>query len=93
MAADKLTFYKGEKREVTATVTSKNPMDTVVVASAKFELRKSSSKTLVQKGSCEVSGNEATALLDLAEKGEFELKVTFFVGREEVIDKTTVVVE
>lgn len=93
MAADKITFYKGEKREVTATVTSKNSMDTVIIASADFELRKSANKVLVQKGTCEVSRNEATALLDLAEKGEFELKVISFVGREKVISKTLIEVE
>ena len=55
MGVNKITFNKGEKREVTATITSKNPKETVVVASAEFELRKASDCSIVQKGTCEVA--------------------------------------
>lgn len=93
MAVNKITFYEGEKREVTATVTSRNSKETAVIASAEFELRKTYDNSIIQKGSCEVIGNEATVFLDLVKKGEYELKVISSVGREVVINKTLVVVE
>lgn len=93
MGINKITFNKGEKREVTATITSKNPKETVVVASAEFELRKTSDCSIVQKGSCEVTGNEVVVFLDLAKKGDYKLKIISSVGREVVISKALVVVE
>ena len=89
----KITFNEGEKRELTAIITSKNRKETVVIASAEYEFTKTFDGTVIQKGSCEVSGNEATVLLDLAQKGDYELEVTASVGREVIIKKVLVAVE
>ena len=93
MGVNKITFHEGERRELTATVTSKNPKETVVIASAEFELRKVYDDSLVQSGSCDVVGNEATVFLDLNLKGNFVLKTTSYVGREVIIKKILVDVE
>lgn len=86
-----ITFNEGEKRELTATIRSEKENDVVVIASAKFELKKFSGD-VVQSGICEISdsGNEATIFLDLAEKGSYELETEFNVGRE-VIKKKRIV--
>ena len=91
--AAKITFHQGEKRKVTATVTSKNIKDAVVIADARFELSKVNNNQVIQKGSCEVKRNEATSFLDLSEKGNFELKVISSVGREVIISKVLIDVE
>ena len=86
-------FKKGEKRELTAVVNSKNPKDVVVIASSEYELKKSLDGSIVQKGSCEIEGNEATVFLDLSQKGKFELEITSSVGREVIKSKSSIVVE
>lgn len=88
MVLNKLTFYKGEKREVTATITSKNTKEVVVIASAEYELFNTCDNSIVQKGSGEITGNEVTVLLDLIKKGNYKLKITSHVGREVIINKT-----
>ena len=88
-----MTFIEGEKREVTATITSKNPDETVVIADAHFELLKKSNNSVIQSGACEFTGNEVTVLLDLAEKGSYVLKITSNVGREVIKSKVLVDVE
>lgn len=93
MAVNKITFHEGEKREITAVITSKNLQDLVIIASADYELKKTGDSAVVQKGSCEIEGNEVTIFLDLIERGVYELKITASVGREVIIDKTLVVVE
>lgn len=93
MPTNKITFYEGEKREVTATVTSKDPKETVVITSAKYELQKTYDDSIIQEGSCEIDGNEATALLDLSKKGEYKLTITSQVGREVLVKKTLVVIK
>lgn len=93
MGSNKITFNEGEKREITAIVTSKNQKETVVIASADYELKKAVDGSIVQKGSCEITGNEATVFLDLAKKGEYNLKVISSVGREVIISKTTITVK
>ena len=93
MAVNKLTFEEGEKREVTTTITSANSKETIVIASAEFELVKAYGNSVTQKGNCEIIGNQAISFLDLAQKGEYELKVTMKVGREVVIKTTLVVIE
>lgn len=86
----KITFNEGEKREVTATVTSKNIKEAVVIASADFELRRTDNNMIVQEGACEVIRNEATSFLDLAKRGSYELKVISRVGREVIISKVNI---
>lgn len=93
MGTNKMTFIEGEKREVTATITSKNPDERVVIASAHFELLKKSNNSVIQNGTCEIAGNEVTVLLDLAEKGNYVLKITSNVGREVIKSKVHVEVE
>jgi hypothetical protein len=91
--AAKITFYKGEKRNVTATITSRNIKEAVVINSATFELINTDTKQVVQSGTCEHKGNEAVAFLDLSAAGHFELVVTSQVGREEIISKCPIDVE
>lgn len=91
---NRIVFNEGEKREVTAVITSRNQKETVIIASANYELKKTTfDGAIIQKGSCEVSGNEATVLLDLAQKGNYELEVFASVGREVIIKKVLVIVE
>lgn len=93
MGTSKLTFIEGEKREVTATITSKNPEETVVIASANFELIKKSDNSVLQSGNCEIEGNEVTVFLDLTAKGSYVLKIASNVGREVIKSKVNVEVE
>lgn len=91
MCVDELKFYKGEKREVTATVRSSKPKETVVIASAEFEVKKQFSEEVVQSGACERNGAEATCCLDLnLPCGNYEIKIKSFVGREIIIGKARV---
>lgn len=94
MGVDELKFYKGEKREITATVRSKNSKETVVIASAEFEVKKQFSEEVVQSGVCERNGAEATCCLDLnLPCGNYEVKIKSCVGREVIISKVRVEVE
>ena len=93
LSLNKLTFEEGEKREVLAVITSRNSKEAVVIASADFELKKTLGGAVIQTGSCEIAGNEVTAFLDLTKKGEYELKITSYVGREKIIKKTTITVK
>lgn len=94
MGADELKFYKGEKREVTATVRSRNPKETVVIASAEYEVRKQFSEEVVQSGTCEINGAEATCCLDLnLPCGNYEIEIKSCVGREVIIKKARVEIE
>jgi hypothetical protein len=90
MHNDEIIFNEGEKRELTATVSSYNSKEVVVIASATFELKKQFGGEIVQEGQCEVVGSEAIVFLDLAEKGSYELEVTTRVGREEIIKKAII---
>lgn len=88
---DKLKFYKGERREVTALVRSGNSKETIVIALAEFEVRKQFSEEVVQSGTCEINGAEATALLDLSlPSGSYIAKITAYVGREIIIREAQV---
>lgn len=90
MHNDEIIFNEGEKRELTASVSSKNSGEVVVVASAEFELVDQATEEVVQAGNCEVLGDEAVVFLDLAEKGRYTLKTTLKVGREVIVDTRTV---
>ena len=90
MSDRKIHFYEGERKEVTATVRSKTSNEVVVITSSTFEVTRVRDNTVVQKGTCEISGNEATALLEINQKGVLELKITACVGREVVIEKAEI---
>ena len=90
---DKLTFFKGEKREVTAVIYSVDPKEPVVIAASKYELKKTNDNSVVQEGSCEIKDNIVVVLLDFAEKGNYELTIESSVGREVIIDKILVIIE
>jgi hypothetical protein len=90
---DKFVFYEGEKREITAVITSRTSKELVVIASAEYKLIKTYDNTVVQEGSCDISGNEVRIYLEFDQKGKYELQVTSSVGREKIIDKIDVIVE
>lgn len=91
----RIDFYQGEVKQVTAVVKAKNPYDTVVVTSAKYSLTSAEcdkEKTEVESGECEIDGNKLTILLSTEECGVYELKITVNVGRETIIQKAYVYV-
>lgn len=90
---DKFVFYEGEKREITAVITSRTSKELVVIASAEYKLIKTYDNTVIQEGSCDISGNEVRIYLDFNQKGNFELEVTSAVGKEVIIDKIAIGVE
>lgn len=93
MIKNTIRFHEGEKRELTATVTSRNCQETVVIVSATFELIKVFNNTVVQTGTCEIIGNKINIFLDLVKSGSYELKTTLLVGKETIIDKINIEVD
>lgn len=89
----KITFYLGEVKFITASVASQNPNETIIITDAKYELRSVRTKETVKSGECSVSGNEISLLLDIAQAGVYELKLTVRVGAETFIQKTFIYVE
>lgn len=90
MCGNEINFFEGERKEIKATIRSKTPNETVVITSADFELTNRYNGSIVQQGPCEVDGNEAAILLELNEKGNYELKITASVGREVIIEKAVI---
>lgn len=89
----KLTFYEGEKREVTAIINSINSDERVVIASSNYELTAIYDNSVAQRGECEIRDNEVTVYLDLNLKGDYELKITSQVGREVIISKQLITIK
>lgn len=93
MCTDEIRFFEGEKREVTAVVRSRNSDESVIIASAEYELKKQFSDEVLQSGKCEIKANEATAFLDFnLSKGNYQLEIKSNVGREVIISKVLVVI-
>lgn len=90
MYNDTFHFIIGERKEITATISPKDENEVVVINSATFEVERISDKSIIQNDNCEISGNEACALLEIDTAGIFGLRITAYVGRE-VVKKTALI--
>ena len=84
-------FYAGETKYVEATASAKNPNETVVVSSAKYELFQNG--RAIEEGACQTDGAKIKALLAIEAPGIYELKITACIGAEKLIEKACVKVE
>ena len=84
-----LSFYAGEEKYVTATLSSIDPDEIVVIKEAGFELTDCKG-TLVSTGVCEIRGQEISVLLPIERPGSYTLKLTVRVGRETIIEKVNI---
>lgn len=84
-----LSFYAGEEKYVTATLSSIDPDEIVVIKEADFELTDCKG-TLVSSGVCEIRGQEISVLLPIERPGSYTLKLTVKVGRETIIEKVNI---
>ena len=87
-----LDFDLGEKKYVTATVRTENENDVVIINNekTKWELYKSVTADPIASGSCLVTGDEVSALIETTEKGNFVLKFTVAIGPEVIIEKCVI---
>ncbi|MGN1418142.1 MAG: hypothetical protein ACI4W6_02310 [Acutalibacteraceae bacterium] len=88
---DAIEFFSGEVKYITACVHTRNPNDTVVISSAKYELF-DMEKNIIESGECETEKNNIKLLLGVSTCGMFYLKITAKIGRETVIQKVRVAV-
>lgn len=84
-----LSFYAGEEKYVTATLSSIDPDEIVVINEAGFELTDCKG-TIVSGGVCEIRGQEISVLLLIERPGSYTLKLTVKVGRETIIEKVNI---
>lgn len=84
-----LSFYAGEEKYVTATLSSIDSDEIVVIKEAGFELTDCKG-TLVSSGVCEIRGQEISVLLPIERPGSYTLKLTVRVGRETIIEKVAI---
>ena len=84
-----LSFYAGEEKYVTATLSSIDPDEIVVIKEAGFELTDCKG-TIVSDGVCEIRGQEISVLLPIERPGSYTLKLTVKVGRETIIEKVNI---
>ena len=84
-----LSFYAGEEKYVTATLSSIDPDEIVVIKEAGFELTDCKG-SLVSEGVCEIRGQEISVLLPIERPGSYTLKLTVKVGRETIIEKVNI---
>ena len=84
-----LSFYAGEEKYVTATLSSIDPDEIVVIKEADFELTDCKG-TMVSAGACEIRGQEISVLLPIERPGSYTLKLTVKVGRETIIEKVDI---
>ena len=84
-----LSFYAGEEKYVTATLSSIDPDEIVVIKEAGFELTDCKG-TMVSTGVCEIRGQEISVLLPIERPGSYTLKLTVKVGRETIIEKVNI---
>ena len=89
MCQNEIQFYPGEMKYITATVSPRNPNETVVISEAKYELI-DSRKNTVEQGECETDKNEIRLLLGIDQEGYYTLKITVKIGKETVIQKAGV---
>ena len=84
-----LSFYAGEEKYVTATLSSIDPDEIVVIKEAGFELTDCKG-TMVSTGVCEIRGQEISVLLPIERPGSYTMKLTVKVGRETIIEKVNI---
>lgn len=84
-----LSFYAGEEKYVTATLSSIDPDEIVVIKEAGFELTDCKGN-IVSAGVCEIRGQEISVLLPIERPGSYTLKLTVKVGRETIIEKVNI---
>ena len=84
-----LSFYAGEEKYVTATLSSNDPDEIVVIKEAGFELTDCKG-TMVSAGACEIRGQEISVLLPIEIPGSYTLKLIVKVGRETIIEKVNI---
>ena len=84
-----LSFYAGEEKYVTATLSSIDPDEIVVIKEANFELTDCKGN-IVSAGVCEIRGHEISVLLPIERPGSYTLKLTVRVGRETIIEKVAI---
>lgn len=84
-----LSFYAGEEKYVTATLSSIDPDEIVVIKEAGFELTDCKGN-IVSAGVCEIRGQEISVLLPIESPGSYTLKLTVKVGRETIIEKVAI---
>lgn len=84
-----LSFYAGEEKYVTATLSSIDPDEIVVINEAGFELTDCKG-TMVSSGVCEIRGQEISVLLPVERPGSYTLKLTVKVGKETIIEKVNI---
>lgn len=86
-----MTFFVGEKKLVSATVTPVNPDEVVVVISSEYKLTRG--EETIESGPCEIKGADITALIETDEVGVYDLEISAQVGREKYINKIKVIVK
>ena len=84
-----LSFYAGEEKYVTATLSSIDPDEIVVIKEAGFELTDCKGN-IVSAVVCEIRGQEISVLLPIERPGSYTLKLTVRVGRETIIEKVNI---
>ena len=84
-----LSFYAGEEKYVTATLSSIDPDEIVVIKEAGFELTDCKGN-MVSAGVCEIRGHEISVLLPVERPGSYSLKLTVKVGRETIVEKVNI---
>lgn len=87
---NRIDFYAGERKLITAVVRARNPRETVVITRAEYKLTKVGSDISIESGTCEIDGSKIAVLLGVTERGGYELKLTVTVGRETIIEKAYV---
>ena len=83
-----LEFNLGEKKYVSATVRTNDENDIVIINEAKWELYETSKSEPIT-GTCSVSGDEVSALIEANKKGTYILKFIITIGPETIIEKTS----
>jgi len=88
-----LQYYSGEVKLVKAKVAPKNTKEIVVVGNAKYELVKTDSNRIIEKGNLDIEGDTVSTILGITEPGFYELKVIIKVGKEIFIEKAHIRVD
>ena len=81
-----LEFYVGEKKYVDAIVRTKDEKDLVIINRASWEIYENPEAKPIT-GSCFVSGDKVSALIETNKKGNFILKFIVEIGSETIIEK------
>ena len=84
-----VSFYAGEEKYVTATISPIDPDEIVVIKEAGFELTDCKGN-MVSAGVCEIRGQEISVPLPIERPGSYILKLTVRVGRETIIEKVAI---